>query len=38
VTGGEGPLADGELERARQWGADLARTVPRSTADVELSA
>jgi hypothetical protein len=23
VTGGEGPLRDGELERARQWGAAL---------------
>jgi hypothetical protein len=25
VTGKEGPLADGELDRARNWGADLAR-------------
>lgn len=24
VTGGYGPLKDGELERARQWGAELA--------------
>ena len=27
VTGGEGPLRDGELERARTWGAALARPV-----------
>jgi hypothetical protein len=25
VTGSEGPLRDGELDRARKWGADLAR-------------
>ena len=30
VNGGEGPLRDGELDRARSWGAALARpaTVP----------
>ncbi len=36
VTESEGPLEDGELERAREWGAQLAarlhRTVPSSTA------
>lgn len=25
VTGSEGPLRDGELDRARNWGAALAR-------------
>jgi hypothetical protein len=25
VTGSEGPLRDGELDRARDWGAALAR-------------
>jgi flavorubredoxin len=27
VSGGYGPLREGELERARAWGADLARAV-----------
>ena len=27
VTGRSGPLKDGELERARAWGAELARTI-----------
>ncbi|MEW6582471.1 MAG: flavodoxin domain-containing protein [Actinomycetota bacterium] len=27
VTGGEGPLAPGERERARAWGAELARAA-----------
>jgi hypothetical protein len=27
VTGQEGPLADGELDRAEAWGAELARLV-----------
>jgi hypothetical protein len=27
VLGKEGPLADGELERAREWGAELARSL-----------
>ena len=27
VTGKFGPLKDGELERARQWGADLAAAL-----------
>jgi Flavodoxin domain len=27
VTGGEGPLRDGELEAAGAWGAELRRTV-----------
>lgn len=28
VHGYSGPVADGELERARQWGAELAALVP----------
>lgn len=28
VTGMTGPLADGELDRARAWGAQLAATLP----------
>lgn len=28
VTGQEGPLADGELARAEEWGADLAALLP----------
>ena len=27
VTGGSGPLRAGEVERARAWGAELARTI-----------
>lgn len=27
VSGGYGPLREGELDRAREWGASLARTV-----------
>ena len=27
VIGGDGPLREGELERARQWGAELARAM-----------
>ena len=27
IKGGQGPLQDGELERARQWGAELARPL-----------
>lgn len=27
VKGSYGPLRDGELERAREWGADLAKTM-----------
>jgi len=27
VKGSQGPLRDGELERARRWGAELARTL-----------
>ena len=30
VTGGEGPLVDGELERARRWGLELAAWARRS--------
>jgi hypothetical protein len=32
VTDGEGPLVEGELERARQWGAELAAAVPAAGA------
>ena len=28
VSDGEGPLVEGELERARQWGAELAASIP----------
>ncbi|MFF4615523.1 flavodoxin family protein [Nonomuraea jabiensis] len=28
VTGGQGPLVEGELERARQWGENLAASFP----------
>jgi hypothetical protein len=28
VTGNEGPLLDGELERARLWGTELAAALP----------
>jgi hypothetical protein len=31
VTGGYGPLKDGEIERAREWGSALAETVGRRT-------
>jgi len=27
VKGGHGPLRDGELDRAREWGAELAKTM-----------
>jgi hypothetical protein len=27
VTGGQGPLREGEIERARQWGVELRTTV-----------
>jgi len=27
VTGAYGPLRDGELERARLWGAELAKAM-----------
>jgi hypothetical protein len=32
VNGGEGPLAAGELERARAWGEKLAAQLPRAAA------
>jgi hypothetical protein len=32
VRGPQGPLRDGELERARQWGRDLAAAVTRQLA------
>jgi len=31
VTGTTGPLVDGEIERARQWAARLAVTLPAGT-------
>ena len=31
VADAEGPLEDGELERAREWGAALAKTMAAST-------
>jgi hypothetical protein len=34
VAEGEGPLVDGELERARRWGAELASLVPVVDAEV----
>jgi glutathione S-transferase len=36
VTAGEGPLLEGELERARRWGAGLAAAMPVSVADAEI--
>jgi len=27
IDGSYGPMKDGELERAREWGAELARSV-----------
>ena len=33
----EGPLEEGELDRARKWGADLARSLP-SAADTAVGA
>ena len=30
VEDSEGPLAEGELERAREWGADLARRLSQA--------
>jgi glutathione S-transferase len=32
VTDSDGPLLEGELERARQWGAELAALVPAAGA------
>lgn len=32
VSGGDGPLADGELERAREWGAKMRRSLRVFTA------
>jgi hypothetical protein len=32
VAGGDGPLALGELERAREWGADMRRSIHVFTA------
>jgi hypothetical protein len=37
VAESEGPLVDGELERARRWGADLAASLASSMPDVELT-
>ena len=32
VTDSDGPLVEGELERARQWGAELAASIPAAGA------
>jgi hypothetical protein len=37
VTGNEGPLKDGELERARLWGAELAASAPAAPSDAEIT-
>ena len=31
VTGASGPLVEGEIDRAKDWGARLARSVPTGT-------
>jgi flavodoxin len=36
VEDSEGPLADGELDRARQWGAELAISLRSSAAEASL--
>lgn len=36
VDANEGPLVDGELERARRWGAELAAATPAAVADAEV--
>jgi len=36
VSANEGPLVDGELERARRWGAELAAALPAPVADAEV--
>ena len=38
VTETEGPLKDGELERARRWGADLAASLSVAVADADIQA
>jgi len=37
VSANEGPLVDGELERARRWGAELVAALPASVADAEVA-
>jgi glutathione S-transferase len=37
VTGNEGPLKDGELERARLWGTELAASTPAARSDAEVT-
>lgn len=37
VTENEGPLKDGELERAQRWGADLAASLPLAVADADIT-
>jgi flavodoxin len=37
VTETEGPLKDGELKRARRWGADLAASLPLAVADADVT-
>lgn len=36
VTAGDGPLVDGELERARRWGEGLAAALPVPVAEAEI--
>lgn len=36
VSASEGPLVEGELERARRWGAELAASVGAAVADAEV--
>ena len=37
VTGNEGPLKDGELERARLWGTELAASALVALSDAEMT-
>lgn len=37
VTGNDGPLKDGELERARLWGTELAASAPGALSDAEVA-
>ena len=37
VAGNEGPLLDGELERARRWGTELAAAFPVPAADLDIA-
>ncbi len=37
VTGMKGPLADGEIQRARQWGEQIASAVATSVPDYQVA-